>query len=144
MRLDIKDESDENKIVFIRNIISQKGIPANFVPLQNSYQNKIFLRENGEQREWILFENNNFFCVYCVCFSLYEQHRLITGINYEKNCRISEFLKRHETEKHHIYAKNVYADKALTCETERQKNRSDKWIVLSSIVKIIIFQATHG
>lgn len=52
MSLDITNKSDENKIVFIRNIISQKRIPANFVPLQNSYQNKIFFRENGEQREW--------------------------------------------------------------------------------------------
>lgn len=141
---EIRSQSDENKVVFIKNIISQKGIPANFVPLQYSCQNKIFFGADNKKREWILFENNKFFCVYCLCFSLYKKHRLIKGINYEKNCRISDALKHHETERNHIRARNIYFDMVPTCGSERIKKPSDKWIVLSSVVKIIIFQATHG
>lgn len=140
----IRNKSDGDKVVFIKSIISQKGIPASFGGYQNSYVHKIFFRDDGEQRDWILYENNKFFCVYCLCFSLREKHRLIAGINYEKGCRISEILKLHETEAHHNRAKNIYAEKTTTCDSEERKKRLDKRIVLDTIVKIIIFQATHG
>lgn len=90
------------------------------------------------------FEKNKFFCAYCICNSLSANHRLIQGIKYEKGCRISEILKHHETEKNHIYAKNIYAQSTSTCDPDEEKRRKDKRIVLKNIVKIIIFQATHG
>lgn len=142
--VDIGNESDGNKIEFIENIISREGIPANFVPLANTYQNKIFFRADGMQREWILFSSNKFFCAYCLCFSLCNNHRLVVGIDYVKKCRISETLKLHETEKNHISAKNIYFGKAEARDCENKENASDKRIVLTSIVKIIIFLATHG
>lgn len=140
----IRNKSDEQKVIFIKNVISQKGIPVNFVAFEKSYANKIFFRENEVQREWIFFENNKFFCAYCLCFSLRAKHRLIAGINYEQKCRISETLKLHETEANHIRARDIYAENSTTCDLKEMKNRSDKRIVLNTIVKIIIFQATHG
>lgn len=140
----IRNKSDADKVVFIKNIISQKGIPVNFSAFQNSYVHKIFFRDDGEQRDWILYENNKFFCVFCLCFSLREKHRLIAGINYGKGCRISEIVKLHETEANHTRAKNIYAEKAATCDSEERKIRVEKRIVLDTIVKIIIFQSTHG
>lgn len=51
----IRNKSDEDEIAFIENVVSRKGIPANFVPFQRSYPNKIFYKEDGEQREWVFF-----------------------------------------------------------------------------------------
>lgn len=142
---DIRTECDEVKVGFITNIISQKGIPANFVPIPKSYPNKIFFREDGTQREWILLEGRHFFCVYCLCFSSKKKHRLILGVKYEPRCRMSEILKSHDKEKHHNLAETAYVAKA-TCDPERGKHRlnPDKWLVLKTVVKTIIFQATHG
>lgn len=141
---EIRNKRDTHKIDFIESIISQKGIPDNFVPLPRSFPNKIFFKDDGEQREWISFENSTFFCAYCVCYSEYKNHRLIEGIKYEKGCRISEILKLHEAEKHHIAAKRIYTQRTSTCDVGEMNRLEDKRIVLKSIAKIIIFQATHG
>lgn len=141
---DMRNRSDHDKINFIDITISQKDIPKNFVPLPKSNSEKIFFRENGEKREFILFENNKFFCVFCVCYSLYTKHRLITGINYEKGCTVSQILKQHENEKHHINAKRIYEEKNSACVPQADEQRQDKRVVLNCIVKIIIFQASHG
>lgn len=141
---DITNKSDEQKVVFIKNTLSQQEIPANFVPLPNSKLENIFFRENGERREWILFENGKFYCVYCLCFSSHRKSRFISGIEYKKGCRCSEALKKHENEINHISAKNIYVGKLPTCDSEMEQKRRDKRIALDSIVKIIIYQATHG
>lgn len=143
----IRNKSDEIKVDFITNAIAQTGIPAHFKPLSRFDENKIFFRgKNGEQtqREWLLFENNSFFCVYCLCYSLYERHRLISGIDFVKNCKITELLNKHENEAHHVRAKNIYVEKISNCDPQEKTNRSEKRIVLTTIIKIIIFQATHG
>lgn len=139
----IRNEDNGTKVAFINDVISQIGIPAFFKPLPNSNGNKIFYRmtNNGqEQREWLLFENNVFFCVYCLCFSSLKKHRLIEGIEYVRNCRVTETLNSHEFEAHHNRAKAVFLDMISGCETNQSENR----MVVKSIVKIIIFLATHG
>lgn len=139
----IRNENNSAKVAFINDVISQVGIPPNFKPLPKSNGNKIFYRMTNneqEQREWLLFENNYFFCVYCVCYSSLKRHRLIEGIEYVRNCRVTETLNSHEFEAHHIRAKTVFLDMTSGCETNQSENR----IVIKSIVKIIIFLATHG
>lgn len=80
----IRKESNETKINFIQNVISLEN-PVNFTPLPRSDVNKIFYRiKDGQKqrREWIHYEDNKFFCVYCVCFSaLDEKNRLIKGVD---------------------------------------------------------------
>lgn len=143
----IRTKNDETKAAFIKNVISKTGIPVNFKPLPRSYENKIFFRvKDGEhqQREYILFENNQFFCVYCLCFSLLENHRLVRGIKYEQNCRISYILNSHEDEAHHNRAKNIYLRIVSNCDRQDNINQLEKRNVIKAIVKIIIFIATHG
>lgn len=141
---DIKNKSDEQKVVFIKNTLSQREIPGNFVRLQNSKPEKNFFRENGERREWVLFENDKFFCAYCLCFSSHQKSRLIVGFEYNKGCRCTDVLKKHENEQNHISAKNIYIGKISTCDSEIKQKRRNKRMALDSIVKIIIYQATHG
>lgn len=147
---EIRSKNNEMKCAFIKNVISQTGIPANFTPLPRSSQNKIFHRINGneeEYREWILFENNTFFCVYCLCFSAMKKHRLIQGIEYVRECRITDALKTHEKETHHERAKSIYLDLVSNIpfnRDDRNAHQSEKRVVLKAIVKIIIFIATHG
>lgn len=75
---------------------------------------------------------------------MYERHRLISGVEYIKNCKISEILNKHENEAHHIRAKNIYAEKILKCDSQDRTNQLEKREVLNIIVKIIIFQASFG
>lgn len=144
----IRNKNVETKVAFVKDHISHKEIPANFIPLPRTYENKIFFRINdnneNEYREWISFENNFFYCVYCVCFSSLKKHRLIQGIEYARNCRISDALNVHETELHHKRAISIYLDLVSNCVTRDRTHPSDKRIVLKTIVKIIIFIATHG
>lgn len=143
----IRNKSDENKVAFITNTITEKGIPAHFEPLPNSYERKIFFRRKDgteEQREWLLYEDNKFFCVYCLCFSLFERHRLISGVNYMKNCKICEILNKHENEAHHIRAKSIFVDKTTKGDSQDRTNQLEKRNVLNTVVKIIIFQASFG
>lgn len=139
----VRSQSNEFKVAFINDIISKAGIPTNFQSLPNSNENKIWYRINNseqEPREWLFYENNKFFCVYCLCFSSLKRHRLIEGIEYVKNCRVTETLNSHEFTSHHARAKIVFRNMNLRCETNQSENR----IVVKVIVKIIIFLATHG
>lgn len=98
-------------------------------------------KENGFYSKTIIF-----FCVFCLCYSVYGEHKLIKGVNYVKKCRITELLNQHENETHHLKARGTYIEK-----DSQQNNcvdtiriRSEKWNVLKTIVKIIIFITTHG
>lgn len=134
-----ENKSYEEKIVFIKNTLSLPGIPANFVPMPHNFAEKMFFRENGERFEWILFENGKFFCAYCLCFSSNRKNQFIAGHEYSMGSRCRATFNQHEKGKHHIIAKNIYVGKP-----ESKNERSDKRITLNSIVKIIIYQASHG
>lgn len=141
---EIRDRSKQEKLDFISNVLSQTELPLDFIPIAKSNANKIFFRNNGERRDWVFFEKNTFFCAYCMCFSLVSNRRLVMGVNYEKNCRIVDILNQHETEKLHTYSKTVYNDTVNTCDSHQSVAHPEKRIVLRTIMKIIIFQATHG
>lgn len=143
----IKNGSDECKIEFISAIISQNGIPPGFMEICRSNADKIFYEIiNGEkhERQWVLFLNNKFYCVYCVCFSPMNENRLVKGVDYVKNCRITEKLNSHGKELHHKAANNAYLKIIADCEKEKEAYQSGGRIALKCIVKIIIFIATHG
>lgn len=142
----IRNSSNEVKIDFITNVISETEIPSEFQKLVGSNPEKIFYEiKDGCQskREWVLFYQNTFYCVYCVCFSPLNGNRLVTGVEYEKGCRISEFLKTHDLNLHHIGARNRYSELfnqnngEITCKSAKRN-------VITAIVKIIIYIATHG
>lgn len=144
----ITNKTKADKLNFIREN-SICGIPSSFNPLRGSCPEKIFFRINAhgqnKSREWILFNNNLFYCSHCLCFSTKKQGPLIDGVEYKKNCRISEILKNHEAGAHHIHATNIFISyrggaPATSCDIPANEKRG----VLCSIVKIIIFLATHG
>lgn len=138
--------SNDVKIEFITNVIAATEIPSDFIKILRSKPGKIFYEiKDGEQykREWVLFLENKFYCVYCVCFSPLSENRMVVGVDYVKGCRISEFLNSHGNESNHSAAKNRYSalvspdNGENTCQLAKKN-------VIRSIVKIIIFIATHG
>lgn len=138
----IRKESNKNKLEFVKNVILQKNIPEHSKPLRKCNARKIFYGINDEKREWIFFHENTFFCAYCLCFSLCDDNRFVLGIKYEKGCRIADNLNRHDSEKNHIRAKNIFGK--LASDSNIQQNPSRNWLALKAVVKIIIFIATHG
>lgn len=69
----IKNGSNDEKVDFIKNVAAHTDIPVHFVRIKNGPPgDKIFHKLiDGERyrREWLLFQNNRFYCVYCICFS---------------------------------------------------------------------------
>lgn len=142
----IRNSTTEAKIEFITNVISQTNIPSDFKKILRSRPEKIFYEiKDGKQckREWVLFCQNKFYCVYCVCFSPLCENRMVLGVEYVKGCRISEYLKSHEHELHHTSAKDRYSE-LVSPNSGENTCQSAKRNVIRAIVKIIIFIATHG
>lgn len=144
----IRNQNIEIKVAFAKNVISQKDIPAEFVPIPRSCPEKIFYRINDDgekqRREYILFENNKFFCVYCLCFSPREINRLIKGIDYVPGCRISNILSVHENEALHKLAIKEFDRINGNDPAQGDIDKPERRNAIKSIVKIIIFIATHG
>lgn len=143
----IRNNTDECKIEFVSNVISQKGIPFDFKKIGRINGEKIFFEiKNGkkQKREWVFFLNNKFYCVYCLCFSPLHQNRLVLGVEYVKNCRITDKINIHGNESHHRAAKNTYSEIVACFEKGGEVCPSEKRNAIKCIVKIIIFVATHG
>lgn len=142
----IKNKSNEIKLEFIKSVIPQTGIPGNFVPIwKTNNTRKIFyeIKDGHEQkRDWVFFQNNTFYCLYCLCFAINENH-FVNGIEYVKGCRITDNLKKHDEAAHHKHAHSTY----LKCRESTHKphqDDSEKRKVVRIIVKTIIYIATHG
>lgn len=139
----IRNISVKDKIEFIRNIVSQSGIPIDFKKIMYTDEKKIFFA--GEiKREWILFSNQKFFCVYCLCFSSLTENRFVKGVEYSKKNRVTEKLNAHGKEKHHQIAKSTYLNKVSISDGQCEQNSSEKRKAIKCIIKIIIFISTHG
>lgn len=143
----IRCQSDEIKLSFIENVLSETGIPASFLPdwKTNSIR-KIFFRikdKSKEKREWIFFENGKFYCAYCLCFAL-RNYRFVNGVVYLKGGNISDSVNKHENETHHKHAKGVYLKLNAPLRNGNCESESPKRVVLRAIIKAIIFIATHG
>lgn len=140
IREEIWSKNNEKKVVFIQNV-KRIEIPNSFVPhnpRSNAYE--IFYGADGAKREWLYFENNNFYCAYCLCFSPCTNHRLVNGIEYTVGCRVTDALNRHEKEPHHNRAKGVYE----RFDSNRPKCDLGTRQIMKIIIRIIIFIATHG
>lgn len=144
----IEKESIENKLKFISDVISQTDIPTHFSPLPYTIAENLFFRSiNGqhEPREWIIFENQQFYCAYCLCFSGTRNDLFVKGIEYAKNCRITGKLKRHDTSSHHQLAKTTYSNLVSNGTNDgMSEHQSKKRNAIKIIVKIIIYLVTHG
>lgn len=144
--LNIRNQNDENRVNFIKNTLLQPDIPPNFVSIARSnIKNIFYLLENGktQRRSYVLFENNKFYCVHCVCFSPLKENGLVRGVEYVQGCRISEKLKTHDTSSNHQLAQRIYLQKLSNLNGELAEPNT-KRNVLRIILKIIIFLATHG
>lgn len=142
----IRNETNEIKVNFIQNVLSKTEIPPNFIALRNTNINKIFYQTVAGaslRRNYVLFESNKFYCVYCLCFSLQGENLLVQGVGYVPGCRITEKLTIHDTSSHHNLAKRVYLEKSKIPNGEIVQENS-KRNVIRVIMKIIIFLATHG
>lgn len=137
----IRNADKKEKLKFVKDVITQQGVPSHFRPLPQCHTDKIFYTINDEgkkQREWLYIDENTFYCVYCLCFSERKGNRLVDGIEYIKGCRITEILNRHELGLSHTCARNIFA------EHNGIAFNIDKADALKAIVKIIIYIATHG
>lgn len=144
----IKNGSNDEKVDFIKNVAAHTDIPVHFVRIKNGLcGDKIFYKWiDGERyrREWLLFQNNRFFCVYCFCFSQLNSkkpNQFIEGVEYATKCRISDKLSRHENESHHALAKSTYLRLNEGCISDEGVQKRN---VIKIILKIIIYIATHG
>lgn len=144
----IRIGNDKIKVNFVQNSISQTNVPLNFKPILYSKPETIFyctIEGKQHSREWLLFQNNKFYCVYCVCFSaLDERNPFIKGVEYIRNCRVSEKLKSHEAQTNHKLAKATYSNLISNCSTQEGLHHSETEEIIGIVVKIIIFIATHG
>lgn len=139
--------NDKAKIATVQKHLAHTGVPINFERLSGSSERSIFYRMKEsveEAREWILFENNKFFCIYCLAFSAHKNQRFINGVEYVKGCRISDLIIRHETETHHTRANNFYKKLVSEETVESVQDKSEKWNALSAVIRLIIFMATNG
>lgn len=143
----VRNESDAVKVNFIENVLLQTDMPPSFIGLRNANFDKIFFYiENGitQRRNYILFEHNKFYCVYCICYSLLGENILVKGLEYVAGCRISVTLKNHECSKNHQLAERLYLQHSTYTHGGTQIQKNAKRNVIRIIMKIIIFLATHG
>lgn len=71
----IRNQSDEIKLDFIRNVSAQVEIPVAFKPSWNTNgTRKLFypIKDGKEQNEsgFFLKKKNKFYCTYCSCFAI--------------------------------------------------------------------------
>lgn len=144
----IRNEGDEAKVTFIKKILSLSEIPRNFIAHRNANIDNIFYYINDGKklrRNYILFENNRFHCVYCLCFSPLVENLFVQGVEYVHGCRITNKLKDHDTARNHTLAQNIYLQKSAILNGEGDGIlQNPKRNVLRIVLKIIIFLATHG
>lgn len=147
--------NDEAKVDFIKNRLLT-GQPENFIAKTKTrpdHCKKLFYDDNNEIREWILVDNNIFYCLYCICFGQENNNTIIDelskdGINYiNTNTRLSQKLKRHEDTKTHIYSQKMYlkAFSKLSLDGLPKTDYSNEFRnAIRCAVKATIFLATHG
>lgn len=111
---------------------------------------KIFYSPVGNFREWLLLDSQLLYCVYCVCCdnnNLSKNVALANGVDYNQPAyRLKQHLTQHEKSKLHSVCKHEYL-KAVSpdpvewnYDDQVSKNRE----ILKSIIRVIIFSATHG
>lgn len=100
-------------------------------------------------REWLLHEDQSLYCVYCLCFGgdLSRKIPLVRGINPEQPAhRLVQHIRSHESSNLHRVAKQEYVNAVqgsmdrIKYSPEANCNRE----ILKSILRAIIFCATHG
>lgn len=139
----IRNQADVIKVNYIKNLLSQTAIPGNFQPnWKTNNIRKLFFRTNDgkeSKREYVLFENDKFYCAYCVCFAR-KVNRFVEGVDYTQGCRMVDGLNKHETSAHHKLAEKNF----LKANSDLPRENCSKREVLRILIKIIIFIATHG
>lgn len=140
----IRKENDEKKVNFIKNN-SYVLIPADLIVLPKTNINKIlYYQENDRtvRREYLYFENNSFYCSYCLCFSFADDSDFVKGVEYVRGNRLPTKLSKHDSAPYHLNAKRIFEEKSTTPNGEIQQ--STKRNALKAIFKILIFLATNG
>lgn len=142
----LKYLTDEDKSEFITKIVSSSNISTDFKAQRRTAEKIFFESINGvmQKREWLLFSNGHFFCVYCVCFSSCSTNQFVIGVEFNKNRRIVECIIAHNHRFHHGLAKNSYLGMIESNHEAENLNCPENRNALTCIVKIIIFIATHG
>lgn len=144
----INDISVEDKIKVISRIVSSTDIPNDFIVRKRGHTEKVFyeiINNEIQRREWLLFVNNTFYCVYCLCFSPNRKQQFVEGFACEKDGLVKR-IKAHSIGVYHHTAKNKYSQLvAINVENTAQTyEQSEEFKAAKCIVKIIIFLATHG
>lgn len=143
---EIRNKNDEEKLAFIKTLLSQtqeiERVVRNWGENVKNNVNKILYDEkNGKicRREWVVFEDETFYCAYCLCFSAMK-NLFVDGVKYDRGCRISEKLKKHSSAAYHKAALNKF----LECNNSVKACQNERKNVIKIVFKIILFLATHG
>lgn len=146
----IRHSSNEAKIQLISSVLSSNKIPIEINTRQTCTTEKFFyVIEDGERRKrsWLLFKNQKFYCVYCLCFASKNDMCFVLGVEHDR--RLIYKLNLHEKALQHSKAKDYYSQitSQLTPQLTPQLTHGiqmEKWNAVKSIIEIIIFIATHS
>lgn len=136
------------KEVVIRDFVSSRDASEKVVNAE-----KIFYDLGGDAknwREWLLLDDNLFYCVYCLCFDVHNLSKNISltkGIDSKQSAfRLKQHLSRHEKSNLHCICKNEYikaiSPELVICNYDERTLRNRE--IVKSIIRCIIFSATHG
>lgn len=143
----ISGKRNEEKISFIKEVLelSESDRMASFQPtLRSRFSpdeiSRLFFNQEKELRDWILIKKNQFYCVYCCCFSRSEDEISTCGVDFtQKGARLLQKWTRHENTGTHALAKDIYRS-LLTDPSHENPLRES----VECIIKSILFLATHG
>lgn len=104
------------------------------------------------RRHWLVYKNNKFYCVMCLCFGIEldstsaNVNQFINGLSYEHPFhRFIQKIRRHEDLQYHTASEKQYLAFRKYEESEAAGGDiKDSRKVVEIVIKIIIFLATHS
>lgn len=156
--LNIKGRNNQQKKSFVQYVLSrneQEVVHEFCLNNQTSIKHgwKIFHREDedvSDYRNWLSLDGKYLYCVYCLCFDnrgLSKNISLTKGIDSSQPIsRLNQHLKRHEDSRLHNLCKDEFLKVNSTipqmCHYDERTSRNRN--IVKSIIRTIIFNATHG
>lgn len=103
-------------------------------------------------RKWILCEEEKLYCVYCVCFKNHDQQKsncLIEGLKTDKLVSaLTRAIRNHEQSTLHKICQQKYFKALCNIDNDYEitynEGVTEQRTIVTTVLKIIIFLATHG
>lgn len=154
---DVRCRADNERANYVQFIVSRSEDEVlseyNSVYSDGRYE-KIFYKQDPNKetkiwREWILYEEKNFYCVYCSCLDTHnisKNVRLTKGLDSDAPLsRLTQHITTHENSKLHKIFKNDFLKAVSPANSTNfnQRTAHNREIV-KRIIKVIIFNATYS